>query len=138
MVARPLSSISEERLHHLLEEGFLPTSCEARAPQDYRAPSLLVGEAISVAAFHERGLSLMASIFLQGLVAFYNLELHHLSPDKILHVAMFQTLCEAFLGILPHFVLWRHFSQLRVDNGPLPLIGGVTLEQRSGRARKYV
>jgi hypothetical protein len=33
------------------------------------------------------------------------LELHHLTPSGILHIAAFVTLCEAFMGIEPHFDL---------------------------------
>jgi hypothetical protein len=34
-------------------------------------------------------------------------QLHQLTPNSILHIACFVTLCESFLGIEPHFLLWR-------------------------------
>jgi hypothetical protein len=40
---------------------------------------------------------------------FYGLELHHLTPSGILHIAAFMTLCEAFVGIEPHFDFWNYF-----------------------------
>jgi hypothetical protein len=43
--------------------------------------------------------------FLYLLLQFYGLELHHLTPSGILHVAAFMTLCEAYMGIEPHFDL---------------------------------
>jgi hypothetical protein len=49
----PSSSISMERLWDLHEEGCLHMSWEACIPEDRCAPSLLAGEVISVAAFHE-------------------------------------------------------------------------------------
>ena len=36
------------------------------------------------------------------------MELHHLTPNGIQHIAAFVALCEGFLGISPHFDLWRY------------------------------
>ena len=35
------------------------------------------------------------------------MQLHQLTPNSILHIACFITLCECFLGIHPHWGLWR-------------------------------
>jgi hypothetical protein len=83
----------------------LPTYCDAHIREDHLAPSSLAGEVILIAAFYERGLSLLSSIFLRGLLLHYGLKLHHLTPSGVLHIAAFVTLCEAFLGLLPHFML---------------------------------
>jgi hypothetical protein len=40
-------------------------------------------------------------------------QLHQLTPNSILHIACFMTLCESFLGIEPHFLLWRSIFWLR-------------------------
>jgi hypothetical protein len=42
-----------------------------------------------------------------GLLFFYDLCLHNFMPEGILHTVTFITLCKAFLGITPHFTLWR-------------------------------
>ena len=42
-----------------------------------------------------------------GLLEFYGLQLHNLTPASILHVAGFMALCELFLGIEAHFALWK-------------------------------
>jgi hypothetical protein len=39
---------------------------------------------------------------------FYDVQLHQLLPNSILHIAYFITLCEAFLGINPHWGLWKY------------------------------
>jgi hypothetical protein len=39
----------------------------------------------------------------------YNLELQHLNPNRIQHITIFITLCEGYLGIEPHFEMWRYF-----------------------------
>jgi hypothetical protein len=80
-------------------------SCEARVIKDHHTPMFLAGEAISLTAFHERGMSLLTSIFLRRLLIFYILKLHHVTLGGVLYVAAFQILCESFLGILPHFAL---------------------------------
>jgi hypothetical protein len=39
-------------------------------------------------------------------------QLHQLTPNSILHIACFITLCESFLGIEPHFLLWKFLFRL--------------------------
>jgi hypothetical protein len=51
------------------------------------------------------------------LLQFYVLELHHLAPSGVLHIAAFLTLCEAYMGIEPHFALWNHFFHSRLLQG---------------------
>jgi hypothetical protein len=63
-------------------------------------------------AFLFRGLSLPAHEFLCGLLFVYGVQLHQLTPNSILHIACFVTLCESFLGIEPHFLLWRSIFRL--------------------------
>ena len=46
--------------------------------------------------------------FFQGLLDYYQVELQHLTPNGIQHIAAFVALCEGFLGISPHFDLWRY------------------------------
>jgi hypothetical protein len=40
-------------------------------------------------------------------------QLHQLTPNSILHIAYFITLCESFLGIDPHWILWKFLFRLR-------------------------
>ena len=40
---------------------------------------------------------------------YYKVELQHLTPNGVQHIAAFVALCEGFLGISPHFDLWRYF-----------------------------
>lgn len=42
-----------------------------------------------------------------------DLSLGNLHPNSILAVSVFITLCEAYLGIQPHFNLFRHFYCLK-------------------------
>jgi hypothetical protein len=64
-------------------------------------------------AFLLRGLSLPPHPFLRGLLFAYGVQLHDLNPNTILHIACFITLCECFLGIEPHWALWRRIFMIR-------------------------
>ena len=39
----------------------------------------------------------------------YGLELQHLNSNGIQHISAFVVLCEGYLGIEPHFELWKYF-----------------------------
>jgi hypothetical protein len=53
-------------------------------------------------------------------------ELHQLTPNSIFHIACFITLCEAFLGISPHWGLWKYLIRLcrSVSNEEIHDLGG--------------
>ena len=68
----------------------------------------LVSYVVLFAYFHERGFVTPTHRFLQGLLHYYKIELQHLNPNGIQHMVMFVALCEGFLGISPHFDLWRY------------------------------
>jgi hypothetical protein len=83
-------------------------------------------------AFLLRGLSLPAHEFLRGLLFVYGVQLHQLTPNSILHIACFVTLCESFLGIEPHFLLCRSIFRLRpnVALSRKPELGGAVVSVR--------
>jgi hypothetical protein len=51
--------------------------------------------------------------FFCGLLYFYRIDLVDLVPNAIKIVSSFIHLCKAYLGIPPHFRLWRHFFELK-------------------------
>jgi hypothetical protein len=54
------------------------------------------------------GLGLPISPFFRGLLDFYSLNWIHLNPNYVLQIAIFVHICEAYLGIIPHFGLWKY------------------------------
>ena len=67
---------------------------------------------VSFLTFHERKLGYPAHWFLRGLLNEWRLELQHLNPTGVLHIAGLVTVCEAFLGMEPHVDLfWLFFSE---------------------------
>jgi hypothetical protein len=80
-----------------------------------------------------RGLSLPTHEFLCGLLFVYGVQLHQLTPNSILHIAYFITLCESFLGIEPHFLLWKFLFRLcpSVALSKKPELGGAVISIRA-------
>ena len=64
-------------------------------------------EVVSFLTFHEHGLGYPTHWFLRGLLNEWGLELQHLNPMGVLHIAGFVTVCEAFLGIELHADFFR-------------------------------
>ena len=96
----------------LIHRGLLHTMTSTEEwllPGDEDSPSPPDGYVVLFAHFHEHGLATPTHKFLWGLLHFYKIELQHLNPNGIQHMAVFVALCEGFLGISPHFDLWRHF-----------------------------
>ena len=56
---------------------------EGVLPDEEDLPSPLNGYVVSFAHFHERGLMIPAHTFLQGLLHYYKIKLHHLNPNRI-------------------------------------------------------
>jgi hypothetical protein len=67
------------------------------------------------------------------LLFVYDVQLYQLTPNSLLHIACFITLCEAFLGIEPHWVLWKYLFLLRPSGskGKIPELGGAIVSVRS-------
>jgi hypothetical protein len=78
-------------------------------PEDPASLAPTEGYIVSFVAFYEWGFSMLSHQFLRSLLQHYRLELHNLTPSGILHIMTFVTLCEAYMGIDPHFNSWNHF-----------------------------
>jgi hypothetical protein len=65
--------------------------------------------------FVECGLALPVSEFFKGMLKYYGIEYLNLNPNGIFHVSIFVHFCEAFVGINPHWVLFRKFFQLKTQ-----------------------
>ena len=102
------SNITFQRMEGLVRPGLLHarTSVEEwLLPGEEDLPSPPDGYVVSFTNFHERGLMTPTHKFLRGLLHYYKIELQHLNPNGIQHMAAFVMLCEGFLGISPHFNL---------------------------------
>jgi hypothetical protein len=64
-------------------------------------------------SFYEKGFALPVGAFFRRLLHFYGLEVTHLKPNSIAQIAIFNHLCEGYLGIAPHFNLWRALYHIK-------------------------
>ena len=87
------------------------------------------GEVVAFAPYFERGLGLPCSAFFSRHLSYYKIQLHHLTPNSFVHISVFVHLCEAFLGIEPHFELFRFFFHLKPqpDSYDLDVVGSAGL-----------
>jgi hypothetical protein len=78
----------------------------------------------------ERGLALPASDFFKGLLGYYGVEYLNLNPNGIFHTAVFVHFCEAFLGIKPHWILFRKFFRVKPQSSATNprVVGGADIQ----------
>ena len=67
------------------------------------------------------------------------MSLCNLHPNTILHISIFIYFCEAYLGILPHFNLFRHLVWLKKKGGGgSRVVGDMYLQLRDGMVAEYI
>ena len=108
--------MSHAQLAKLQVQGYLPpsglvpvraglTSNTGEALAE-KFPNPNQGERVCFVSFLLRGVRFPIHPFLRGLLEYYGLQLHNLTPGSILNIAGFVALCELFLGCEAHLDLW--------------------------------
>jgi hypothetical protein len=125
-----------ENMGLLQEQGV--SQWRAGEGEDYPMEGTL--ETVMFCDFVERGLTLPVSEFFYRLLQFWGIQLHHLTPQSILHLSIFTHFYEAFLGIRPYFHLSQHFFFLvPIPNATNPaIVGGCELVLRPENRGKYL
>ena len=67
--------------------------------------------------FVAAGLVPPASLFFLSVVASFGLHVAHLTPNAMITLAIFQHLCEGFVGIRASVALFRHYFRPRLEEG---------------------
>jgi hypothetical protein len=127
------SKFEESDLTKAQREGFLVGGEQVVFPSIERIPKPPSSYRVMFLAFLLRGLSLPAHEFLRGLLFVYGVQLHQLTLNSILHIACFITLYESFLGVEPHWILWKFLFRLRpsVSLSKNPELGGIVVSVRA-------
>ncbi|KAK1630980.1 hypothetical protein QYE76_005295 [Lolium multiflorum] len=127
------SKISNQDLNLLKKLGISKKPKALCFPSEESYPAPPMGYRVSFVDHLIRGLSAPIHPFLRGLLFVYGLQLHHLTPNSILHISIFITLCEAFLGVSPNWALWKRIFFCRRNGSPNVAynIGGVVISVRS-------
>ncbi|KAK1681932.1 hypothetical protein QYE76_042780 [Lolium multiflorum] len=127
------SKITNQDLNLLKKLGITTKPKAVCFPSEESYPAPPMGYRVSFVDHLIRGLSTPIHPFLRGLLYVYGLQLHHLTPNSILHISIFITLCEAFLGVSPNWALWKRIFFCRRNGSPNVAynIGGVVISVRS-------
>ncbi|KAK1626497.1 hypothetical protein QYE76_000812 [Lolium multiflorum] len=127
------SRISNQDVNTLKRLGLMQKEDAIRFPSEESYPSPPIQYRVSFVDHLIRGLSTPIHDFLRGLLFVYGIQLHQLTPNSILHVAIFITLCECFLGVPPNWALWKRIFCLRRNGSHNATynIGGVVICVRS-------
>ena len=125
-----LSRTGEAELDRLVEAGVLPDRVTAgwRPASGEPFPMPHTDEVVVFEDYFCRGLGFPIHPFLRDLLEFWALSLCNLHPNTILHILIFIHFYESYLGILPHFNLFRHLFWLKKGGGGSKVVGGVYLQ----------
>ena len=108
------STVREKDIKKLHEAGYLAKEIGHHLP--------LVGQVVPTLEPHERvvflphfvrGLGFPLHPFVRGVMYYYGIDFHDLSPNSFLNISTFIVVCEAFLRIPPHFGLWLKIFNLK-------------------------
>ena len=115
------SKCSEFDLETLVSAGLLleKSIIQWRPALGEDRPYENAGKIVAFAPYPERGLGFPCSFFFSRLLRYYRIQLHHLTPNSFVHISIFVYLCEAFLGIEPHFELFRFLFHLKSQQIPM-------------------
>ena len=138
-------SVSHLQLNRLQTQGYLPPAdlVSVRAglasmgdgalAENFPNPSQ--GERVCFISFLLRGVEFPIHPFLRGLLEYYGIRLHNLTPGSILHISGFVALYELFLGCEAHFKLWKKFFCLvprHQGGGSIFEVGGAEVWRIAG------
>jgi len=111
-----------------------------RAPEGESYLDPRAGEIVVFEDFFKRGFGVPVHPFLQGLLLYYEIGICNLHPNSILLISTFIHMCEAYVGIEPHFDLFRYLFYLRKKGavGGSKIAGGVYLNLCDGMKTRYL
>ncbi|KAK1699468.1 hypothetical protein QYE76_016165 [Lolium multiflorum] len=123
------SKISNQDLNMMKKLGLMKKEGAIRFPSEESYPNPPMEYRVSFVDHLIRGLSAPIHDFLRGLLFVYGIQLHQLTPNSILHISIFITLCECFLGVPPNWALWKRIFLLRrnASRNATYNIGGVVI-----------
>ena len=101
------STVREKDIKRLREAGYLAKKIGHRLPPAGQVvPTPEPHERVVFLPHFVRGLRFPLHPFARGVIYYYGIDFHDLSPNSFLNISTFIVVCEAFLRILPHFGLW--------------------------------
>jgi hypothetical protein len=134
------STMIEAKIQALVNHGLLrpKEEMEWREAAGEQFPTEDVKEQVVFASFFERGFNLPVGDFFRGLLYYYKMELVHLVPNSITVVSTFIHFCDAYLGISPHFLLWRYLFYVKSTGKRSGPVGAMMFSLRSGLKVEWI
>ena len=111
------SIVHNDHIDFLCDTWRLPSAdkVEVRlAPEKEVRPAPREGERVVFRSHFLRGFGLPVSAFFRSWLEFYQLQPHHLTPNAVVLLSAFVTLCKGYLGVLPTLELWGEFFQTKL------------------------
>jgi hypothetical protein len=89
-----MSEVMQEHMQNLMSQGYMTAAelATCRMPKDLASPAPMRAYIVACMTFYERGIGVPSHQFPHSLLWSYGLELHHLTPFGIQHMAVFVTL----------------------------------------------
>ena len=109
------SNVHMDHVEFLRKTRRLPGADKLRvrlAPEKEITPEPEEGERVVFRSHFLRGIGLPASAFFRSFLEFYQLQPHHLTPNTVVLLSAFVTLCEGYLGVLWHPKILSGFFKL--------------------------
>ena len=133
------SSMRKTNVELLRAQGLLPPAdqVQVRVPGKEVFPTPRDGERVCFADFLPRGFGFPMHDFVRGFLYAYGVQIHDLTPNGVLSIAGFIVLCECFLGVAPHWALWKSLFLVRKNVGKSGLtfpVGGFGIQVRGDTA----
>ena len=135
------SVMGEMELNEMVEAGILPDHITARWRPTDGEPYLMphTDELVVFEDYFLCGIGLPIHPFLRDLLEYWGVSLCNLYPNTILHISVFIHFCEVYLGILPHFNLFRHLFWLKKKGGGgSKVVGDVYLQLHDRMVSEYI
>ena len=98
------SNVHADHIDFLRDTRRLPSAdkVEVHLPLEKEVwPAPREGERVVFRSHFLRGIGLPVSAFFHSWLDFYQLQPHHLTPNAVVLLSAFVTLCESYLGVLP-------------------------------------
>ena len=120
------STIREKDIKKLRKARYLAKKIGHRLPTAGQiVPTPEPHERVVFLPHFVRGLGFPLHPFVRGIMYYYGIDFHDLSPNSFLNISTFIVVCEAFLHILPHFHL-----RLKIFNVKPKVVSGEHAECR--------
>lgn len=135
------STVDKATLEGLVDAGLLKDEATAgwRPTAGEPCPMPNTNELVVFEDFFKRGFGVSIHPFLRMLIRYWGISLCNLHPNTILYISIYNDFYESYLGIPPHFNLFRHlFVPKKRGSSGSRVCGVVYLQLQEGMAEKYI